>query len=775
VRHFLACTLASLLIAGPAAAQAPPAAPAPPTAAPVQPAAAPASPADTMRSLFESAQQQLRFIPPDHFQSIGQVDLPIPGANGGRIFADRLDIFFDKQLLVAEGNVAFTGSEGRISAERVEFNLGSGAATFYDAMGIVSIPDANPAEFGNQDPDVYFYGSKIEKLGPKKYRITRGGFSTCVQPTPRWEVTTTSLDLNLDDYALARGAVLRVKGVPLLYLPAIYYPLQEDQRSTGFLLPTYGTSTIRGGALSNAFFWAINRSQDATFFHDWFTRAGQGAGGEYRYVANAGSSGEMRFYRFAQRQSTFTNGNQTGVLPAGTSYEVRGSMVHALRPGVTIRGRVEYASDLVTQQLYQQNVYQASYPIRTIEGSFAGSWGALSTNALFQRTELFSSRTSSTLSGSTPRISSAIAPTRMFGLPLYGSVSGEYANLPYESRSDGRVTSDNSLARFELAPTLRVPLTALSYLSVNSTASYRTTYFDRSRDASGRPSDEPVGRSYFAFRSDIVGPVLTKIWDTPESETIDRMKHVIEPTFSIDHVTDITNAALVPSLSHISDVVVGGSTRVTYGLNNRFLYRSRPTGATRTSSQEFLTIGVQQTYYTNPEASRWDYQYQVSTSRARPVDLSPIAVTTRLAPNASISANSRLEYDVTGLGLQVLSFGGSVSSTATSANATFSRVVYSPSSKTSVLAVSDTLRFLQGRATGTYSLSWDLERSYVVSQSVTGSYLAQCCGLQVEYQQYNFPDLIGFPVSADRRLNFGFVLAGLGTFSNFFGAFGGQP
>lgn len=774
VRHFLALFIAALVVPGTAAAQAPAGAtPQAPAAAPA-PTDAPPSQTDTLRDLFESAQQQLRFIPPDHFQSIGQVDLPIPGQTGGRIFADRLDIFFDKQLLIAEGNVSFTGPEGRINAERVEFNLGNGNAIFYDALGIVSIPDANRAEFANQDPDVYFYGARIEKLGPKKYRITRGGFSTCVQPTPRWEVTTRSLDLNLDDYALARSAVLRVKGVPLLYLPAIYYPMQDDQRATGFLLPTYGTSTIRGGALSNAFFWAITRSQDATFFHDWFTRAGQGAGGEYRYVANAGSSGDFRFYRFAQRQTTFTQGSDTSVLPAASSYEVRGSMVHSLRPGVRVRARVDYASDLLTQQIYQQSVYRSSNPIRNIEGSFAGSWGALSMNALYQRTEVFSSRTSSTMSGSTPRISSAIAPTRLFGLPLYGSISGEYANLPYESRSDGRVTSDNSLAQFDVAPTLRVPLSSLTYLSVNSTAAYRMTYFDRSLDAAGRPSDEPIGRGYMSFRSDIVGPVLTKIWDTPESESIDRMKHIIEPTFAIDYVTDITNATRVPSLSHISDVVVGGSTRFTYGLNNRFLYRSRPTGATRSSSQEFLTIGIQQTYYTNPEASRWDYQYQVSTSRDRPVDLSPIALTTRLAPNAAVSANTRLEYDVTGLGLQVVSLGGSVSSTATTANATFSRVKYSESSKTSVLSLSDTLRFLQGRATGTYSLSWDLERSYIVSQSVSASYLAQCCGLQVEFQQYNFPDL-GFPVSADRRLNFGFVLAGLGTFSNFFGAFGGQP
>ena len=50
--------------------------------------------------------------------------------------------------------------------------------------------------------------------------------------------------------------------------------------------------------------------------------------------------------------------------------------------------------------------------------------------------------------------------------------------------------------------------------------------------------------------------------------------------------------------------------------------------------------------------------------------------------------------------------------------------------------------------------------------------VAQCCGVQAEFQQFNYP--IGFPISADRRINFAFVLAGLGTFSNFFGAFGGR-
>ncbi len=79
-----------------------------------------------------------------------------------------------------------------------------------------------------------------------------------------------------------------------MYLPIFYYPIQEDDRATGFLLPIYGSSTIRGQSLSNAFFWAINRSQDATLYHDWFSKTGQGFGGEYRYIRGRHSAGNSR-------------------------------------------------------------------------------------------------------------------------------------------------------------------------------------------------------------------------------------------------------------------------------------------------------------------------------------------------------------------------------------------------------------------------------------------------------------------------------------------------
>ena len=211
--------------------------------------------------------------------------------------ADQIDYYRRQDLLTASGNVIFTSGTSRIAADAARVRHHDGTGTFHNAYGIASLGErVDRSMFGTQEPDAYFYGETIEKLGPKRYRLTRGAFTTCVQPTPRWELVVATVTIELDDHALMKNTVLRVKGVPVFYLPIMYYPIQEDDRATGFLMPTYGNSTYRGQSLSNAFFWAINRSQDLTLLHDWFTKTGQGMGGEYRYIAGPGSEGNARMY-----------------------------------------------------------------------------------------------------------------------------------------------------------------------------------------------------------------------------------------------------------------------------------------------------------------------------------------------------------------------------------------------------------------------------------------------------------------------------------------------
>ena len=72
-----------------------------------------------------------------------------------------------------------------------------------------------------------------------------------------------------------------------------------------------------------------------------------------------------------------------------------------------------------------------------------------------------------------------------------------------------------------------------------------------------------------------------------------------------------------------------------------------------------------------------------------------------------------------------------------------------------------------------YSFTYDVLRSNLIQQRLTGFYNAQCCGLAMEYQVYNYPT--GSSVPSDHRFFLSFTLAGLGNFSPFNGAMSGVP
>lgn len=710
-----------------------------------------------------------------HISIIGRVDSPVPCHPGLRIYADAFDIYTDRKLLIAEGNVSFKTAEGQINADRIDFNMEDGTGKFYRATGVMTYPNANRAEFGNQEPDVYFWGEVIEKRGPRNYVVTRGNFTTCVQPTPRWELGSDKFLINLEDYVIARNVVFRVKNVPMFFLPVMYYPMHKDGRSTGILLPTFGTSQIRGTALSNAFFWAIGRSQDATFYHDWFTRTGTGVGTEYRYLSGAGSSGVFRAYRLNQHQAVFEQNDSTTTLPSQTSYQVNAAVNQLLPHGFRGQGNVEYFSDVSTQQLYQSNTYQRSSSRRTVSGGVTGVYGPATLGGYYSRTEQFSNLESSTVYGSTPRAIANIAPLKVFGSPAYASFNSEYLFQPNQQLQNGIVIPDGdlSMARFDITPALRVPLSRLTYLSVTTNAAYRQTYFSRSVDPSGHFVDAGVTRRYMSLQTEIIGPVFSKIWDTPDSSYSDRMKHVIEPALGVEYLTNIANQARVP-LTDSSVVAVGNAARLTYGVTNRFFARTRGAEGARGSSREFFTVGVQQTFYTDPATSLYDTTYVSYSGRLVPVDLSPVAVAARFSPNPAIDATARLEYDVSGNGLQIFTAGSTITTAASSSNVSFSRQRFSQSGLSSYVSGTSSWRFSEGRMTAFYGLNWDIDAKYIYSQALGGRYMSQCCGVQADFQVVNFLPSVGAPIPSDHRLNFSFVLAGLGTFSNFFGLFS-QP
>jgi hypothetical protein len=718
-------------------------------------------------------------IDADRVRLMREVECNGSGPNAGQqVFGDELVWNTTTGELEAHGNVLLVSPTSRIAAERVVFNTKTGLGTFYSASGSASLGERGIEDrsmFGTLEPDVMFFGEQIEKIGDDKYRITNGSFTTCVQPTPRWDVVTGSATIKLEDYATLRNAVIRVKDVPVFYLPVMYYPIQSDDRATGFLLPTYGSSTVRGQSLSNAFFWAINRSQDLTLMHDWYTSTGQGFGSEYRYMLAPGSEGYFRGYRLDQKAAEVDTGGGSTTLPEETSYEMRGALSQTLPGGFRARANVDYFTSLASKALYNTDVYYTSLSRRTVSGSVTGTWGGVSLTGNYQRAEYFQSATQSTLNGYEPSITAILSSQRLGSLPLYFSANTETAKYLFVIRDAVR-EDDRSIGRFDVQPNLRAALTNWPFLTLNASLGYRHTYYTESLNDLGVQVPVGLSRRYFDMRAEVIGPTFSRVF-TPGNAIADRLKHVIEPTVNLQRISDFENQERIPTSGGAYDFVVGGSTRLQYGLANRVLVRKAPkdpaASPAASAPRELLTLTINQSYYTDASARPYDLSYQSNNAPTEePSHFSPVAVIARTAPTAFTTATLRMEFDQKDGALRTINAAGGSQYKAAQVTMGWSRTNYADQAPQSALNASSTFHLLQGRTGGTYALDWDITRGYLIQQRWIGFYNAQCCGVTFEYQQYKFvQNVAGIP--QDRRFNIGFTLAGIGTFSNFFGAFGG--
>src|SRR4051812_18732662 len=703
--------------------------------------------------------------------------------NDVQLFADQAEVFNDADRVRATGNVVFVSSTNRISADRMEFNTRTKTGTFYNASGIANLEarGVDRSFFGTQEPDAYFWGETIEKLGPKTYKITHGGFTTCVQPTPRWELMSNEVKLTLEKHAFIKNAILKVKDVPVFYLPAMYYPINKEDRATGFLIPVYGSSDTKGQTLSNAFFWAINRSQDATFYHSWYSKSGQSFGGEYRYVESAGSTGNLQTTVVNEPSTiTYEQSNGTSNVVAGIdSYTVTGSIIQQLPARLRLSGNANYFSSLAAQQRYQQNIYAATLRNRSFGVNLSGNWKGNSISSTIERNETFSDDTNSTIRGSLPRISFSRGEKKLGGSPFYFGATSEYVTLVWTGHTPaGDVPL--GLSRIDLSPTIRFPYTHWQFLTFNSSVRYHETFWSDSQDPINRDPvtgrlDAGIERHFFEFATAITGPVFTKIFNTPGSSYAQKWKHVIEPMLTITKHTLIDNAAKIAVLESY-DQIPGGDTQYVYGLSNR-LY------AKKESSREILSASLQQTYYTKEIAASFDPNYASTVGNQHPPgNFSPLALQVHASPTTVTDATMRAEFDSKSHAMSQFGLNGGVALGWAVVNAGWSlnrNIPLLPSQPITTashyLNATTVLRRPGNGWSGAYGFNYDMKNKDFLNQRLIAHYNTQCCGLAIEYQKFNFGTRAGtVGVPTDHRFNLSFTLAGIGTFSDLFGAFGGQ-
>src|SRR5207302_10421530 len=83
------------------------------------------------------------------------------------------------------------------------------------------------------------------------------------RPAP-WSVHLDSATADFDDMLVGRNASVWMRGIPVVPFLPVFATALGRQRQTGFLAPTFGSSTLRGFSAKLPFYWAISDSQDLT-------------------------------------------------------------------------------------------------------------------------------------------------------------------------------------------------------------------------------------------------------------------------------------------------------------------------------------------------------------------------------------------------------------------------------------------------------------------------------------------------------------------------------
>ena len=694
-----------------------------------------------------------------------------------QIYADRAEYSPDDDWLTLTGNVSLKQPGLSIYAESARLNRRTKLGVFTNARGTAAIsPDrVDKTLFGGMDPDVRFVTDSLEKVGPRKYKMKGGSFTSCAQPTPRWQMFASELTFTLDERVVLRNMLFKVKDVPVFYVPMIYYPINKEDRSTGILLPSFGSSTFGGFTLSNAFFWAIDRSQDLTLYHEYFKKSGQGFGAEYRGVSAPGSNVRGSLHIIDERAQLAADGTQ--VRPGRRSYDLRGDVSQGLPRGFRLIGSVNHFSNAETQQLYQENIFDFSQSTRRVAAELSGGIGRFRLRASYDQNDLYNSVSSASRRGYGPRVN-LDGDTTLGRSRIYVGTRSEVA---YVLRHDdlNRPETNHSMWRLDASPTIRMPLSNLPFLSANASASWRITEWFESLDlATNTQVPTPIMRQLLTVQARMTGPILARVW-TPQTAEGLGIKHLIEPSLTYSWTSPFSR---LPELVQLdgAEGQVGGTSSLTYELTTRVLAR-RKTATAPGTVREVLRGSLSQTYYTQPLAASFDPQYQPVAGLSPAGNFSSVQATVVATPVSSVSAQFRTDIDAKFRRPRTFSASGSINSRIAQVSAGWSKQQIilglpgfeDPKYAPHFLNTSATFRKANGHFGGTYAFNFDVQHRSWLQQRIVGFYNSQCCGITLDYQTTNVAHLGRPELTKNHKFSFSFSLAGIGSFANPLGSFGG--
>ena len=193
------------------------------------------------------------------------------------IRADRLEYDQPEDLAKARGHVRINRAGDVYEGPELQLRLEAFEGFF------------NEPRYRFLKNDAYGEADRIDFIDDKRAIIRNASYTTCQRrPGPSWmpdwilRAATLRLDQE-ENTGQAEGAVLSFKGVPILPIPSMSFPL-SDERKSGFLPPTVGLNNVNGLEITQPYYLNLAPNRDATLSPTLMSRRGVDLGGEFRYL-----------------------------------------------------------------------------------------------------------------------------------------------------------------------------------------------------------------------------------------------------------------------------------------------------------------------------------------------------------------------------------------------------------------------------------------------------------------------------------------------------------
>jgi LPS-assembly protein len=502
----------------------------------------------------------------------------------GEVAVDAEELSYDQanDAVMARGAVTLRRGDMTLQADEVRFDRKNQIAR---AAGRVSLIDPEVAVRGSaaevdidrelgwvDDAHVELpenryrlTAKRVEKCGPATYRAADGFFTTCRcggLEKPSWSLGGEETEVTLGTFGQARGATFRVKDVPVLYFPRLAFPAATE-RQTGLLLPRLGYSNRRGFQYEQPFYWAIDKSSDATVVTDLETEARLGGAVEYRYERSARARGAFTAAYFNEFLRSPDEEDKTEAPGVGTDPD-------------TPQNRFAFVGRHVQPFVYDSTFYLDLFAIsddlflREVDFPGAVDAGSHARNTRFtrSRTGVVKAWDGGLLQLETAYFQDLIDPQELT-LQQAPEIAAEHAVPLFGGRAVARVAGDTTVFareqgfdgwRTQVAPEVFVPfqLGPFAFGSVRGVVREQLYYLmDREQVGIAVPDNERIQPRFRQARPDELAPLdrthseesaevsarlgtqLARVYDFPHLGFA-RVRHTIEPEVRFVYVPPVS-------------------------------------------------------------------------------------------------------------------------------------------------------------------------------------------------------------------------------------------